>query len=180
MRPSINVIDLDKTLIPYDSFRVLVMDRIKRLNVNVIFWTFLRVIRFDNQYSFKCKVTAFMEKRMSEEQIGKFVSVLLKDIDRRVMNEITTYGDEDQINILLSASPDFYVSRMIKELGWRGQGSYFDSERNFYHLYGEQKISWLIERFPPQQYNYNLAISDSSTDDELLNMFKNKIKWISH
>jgi len=179
MKRRINVIDLDKTLIPYDSIRTLVIREISRLNLEVIFIVLMRMTRILNQYQFKSRLIKSIKRKRDISYFDNFAKELFQDIDNDVLNLVKNATDSNTSNILISASPDFYVSALIKLLEWDGTGSYFDQFDNFHHLYGKGKIEYLIKKYPPHSYDYHLSVSDSSTDDELLNLFKIGKKWIS-
>jgi phosphoserine phosphatase len=179
MKPRINVIDLDKTLIPYDSFRVLIIREISIFNLDVIFIVFKRMLRILNQYQFKSRLIESMRLKRDIGYFDSFAKELFMDIDNDVLSLVKNETNSNTRNILISASPNLYVSALIKLLEWNGSGSYFDENDNFQHLYGKGKIEYLIEKYPPQSYDYHLSVSDSITDDELLNLFKIGKKWIS-
>lgn len=179
MKSRINVVDLDKTLIPFDSFRVLVMREMSRLNFQVIFIVLMRTTRILNQYQFKSRLIKSIEKKRGISYFDNFAKELFQEIDQDVLKLVMNATDPNTSNILISASPDFYVAALIKLLEWEGTGSYFDQFDNFHHLYGKGKIEYVLKKYPPQIYDYHLSVSDSSTDDELLNLFKIGKKWIS-
>ena len=174
----INVIDLDKTLISYDSFRVLVMREIKTGRTYVIWITFLRIVRLLPSGKYKEKVAKYLQKTHNKTYFENFAATLYNNIDKEVLQLIDNYTETGTINILLSASPNFFVKYLIERLAWRGSGSFIDKENTFVHLYRKEKINWLAHHYTSDRYDYNFAISDSSTDDELLSLFQESIKWI--
>lgn len=178
MKRAINVIDLDKTLIPYDSFRVLIKKEILKFNFPIIFLTFFRILKIQSSEDYKRKVTLIIGKKYNLLFFKEFAKSIYMDIDTEVLAEIQLETKEGTLNILLSASPNIYVKHLIDKLGWMGSGSYFDNSENFIHLYGKDKIKWLDTNYKMSEYVYNFAISDSSTDDELLSLFGRKLKWI--
>lgn len=173
----INVIDLDKTLINYDSFRFLIKNEIKRLNIKILFKTILRVLKVHDATLFKKNISKILEQK-EHRCFDEFALHLYKTINQDVFKLIQDETDDNTINILVSASPNVYVLPLIKMLQWQGSGSYFDTKGVFIHLFEENKINWLKENFNQSDYIYNFAISDSSTDDKLLEMFIKKKKWI--
>lgn len=175
----INVIDLDKTLIPYDSFGKLIKNEVKELKLKVIYLTILRVLRLISLEIYKGKITLWLEKNHDKKFFEKLAENIYTDINLEVLKEVNKVSDKETINVLLSASPDVYVKYLIKELDWVGSGSYYDNN-NFIHLHGKGKINWIKKNFPEDKFKYQLAISDSATDDDLLKMFKKEIKWILH
>lgn len=177
MKKKINVIDLDKTLIPYDSFRVLVKKEIFKFNLRIILFTKLRILRIISLEKYKGYIIPLIEKKYDDSFFKEFALSLYRDMDSLVLKEVQKETDNNTINILLSASPDFYVKHLIEELKWQGKGSYFDNSDKFLHLYGSSKISWVKGNYDESEFEYNMAISDSSTDDKLLTLFQRKIKW---
>lgn len=178
MKRKINVIDLDKTLIPYDSFRILVKKEVLNFNWDIIGYTLFRVLRLMSLEKYKEKIIPVIDEKYDDSFFNDFAINLYKDLDSRVLKEIQDETDENTINILLSASPNFYVKYLVEDLKWLGAGSYFNNAGKFIHLHGKGKISWVKSNFNENEYHYNLAISDSSSDDNLLNLFQKKIKWI--
>lgn len=179
MKKKINVIDLDKTLIPYDSFRLLAIEEIKKGNMKVIIITLLRVIRLISLKKYKEIAIQTLDKKYDKYFFKEFALKLYKDIDSIVLKKILDETDDNTINVLLSASPDLYVKYLINKLNWIGSGSYINDSGIFIHLHGNQKRNWIKKKYYFRDYNYNLAISDSPSDDNLLDLFKIKIKWMA-
>jgi len=175
----INVIDLDKTLIPYDSFRVLIIREIKKIDVFLIGITVSRLLKFIASEQYKKRVSQYLQKKYSDEFFKKFANELFNDIDKKVLQLIQSHTQKDTLNILLSASPNFFVKHLIKKLEWSGSGSY-NSDGTFVHLYSSNKIQYLFHNYNSKDYDYNFAISDSSSDDELLSLFRENKKWVNH
>lgn len=180
MKKKINVIDLDKTLIPYDSFRLLVKKELFKFDLYVIRLTIARVFRLILAHEFKFKLVNYFRTKHKDEFFKKFVDVIYKDVNPEVIKLVEKEADNNTINILLSASPNLFVKYFIQKLGWVGSGSYIDNDRKFVHLYGREKVNWLLRTYKSDNFNYNFAISDSSSDDQLLALFNKHIKWTSH
>ena len=90
------------------------------------------------------------------------------------MSIIEKHSGKEHTNILLSASPNDYVSKLAAKLGWIGVGTDFVNG-NFVHYFGENKVSYILNEYPSDKYKYNFAISDSSSDEALLNLFSTKV-----
>lgn len=178
MKTKINVIDLDKTLIPYDTFRKFIMIQIKKMRMDVMLITLSRLSRLISQEAFKMKIIQWSENNCSSDFIDGFVTSIIEDIDARVYEKVLEETDSETTNVLVSASPDFYVQIIIDRLNWKGRGSFINSKGSINHLFGKNKILWVKENYPESEYDYNMSISDSSSDDELLKLFKKEIKWI--
>jgi phosphoserine phosphatase len=174
MKKRINVIDLDNTLIPFDSFRKLVFKEIFKCNVKIIIISFLRFLRLISDDNFKKDIIDILDKRPSISKLyANFAEVIFKKINYDVLSLIETNTTKDRaINILCSASPNEYVQIIANRLGWVGSGSgYYDSK--FINMYGENKKIFIKKKYPSDKYIYNFSISDSKSDLDLLKMFDN-------
>jgi len=108
---------------------------------------------------------------------NEIIRKMQDSINPQVMECILANMSDDVVTIICSASPDAYVKRFAHELGWEGQGSYFDKDGKFHHLYGSGKIKFLQEAYPPEHYHYHFSISDSESDLGLLAIFDHKILY---
>ena len=177
MKKKINVIDLDKTLLPYDSFRVLVKKEIKSLNIFVGLVTLLRILRLIGPFQYKEMISKHLKKKKSEEYFISFANSLIPDFDKRLISIIDSKTDSNTTNVLLSASPHLYVRYLIKKLAWKGTGSYFNDDNKFIPIFGDKKISWLKKNFSDKSYLYNYSVSDSKSDLKLLKLFTESDLW---
>lgn len=174
----LNVIDLDGTLIPFDSFALYYKIFLKRVRYTPELFTagLLRKGRLISRAGFaRWVLNATSNDPDIEEVYKKIIQRMHASINVKVMDSIRAQIADDTVTIICSASPDAYVKRFARELGWEGQGSYFDQEGNFRHLYGVGKINYLHETYPPGQYHYHFSISDSESDIGLLAIFEHKI-----
>jgi len=173
----INVIDLDNTLVNFDTFRELVLREIKKGKFTVISLTFLRIARLISASNFKKSVQIYLLKNYPKSFFTDYAAEIYRQINPEVMELVNQNTDKATINILLSASPNDYVQPLFEKLKWQGSGSFFDEKNDFHHLYGNEKVSWLEKFYPEIEYQYNFAISDSKTDREMLELFKEKLYW---
>jgi len=169
----INVIDLDNTLIPFDSFRYFVLEKIKSGNLTVFFYTFLRKLNLMSAGLYKYRIIHATKLEINKEALSNITNNILESLNNEKMYIIQENTDTNTENILCSASPDAYVKKVAEALGWEGYGS-GDYENKFYHMYGQNKLKFLKTKFPQSEYAYNFAMSDSETDLELLKYFR---KW---
>lgn len=174
----LNAIDLDKTLIDYDSFRVLCLKQVRALRFFPTLWVILRLLRLLSLEGFKRKMQSWVESHVPPTALKAFSDELYADLNTKVTALIDEHSEAETLNVLISASPNDYVKELVEKLGWEGSGSYFDKNGNYHHLYGIQKTAWLLANYPKDKYQYNMAISDSETDRPLLDLFKTPIKWI--
>lgn len=172
MSQKINVIDLDNTLIPFDSFRRLVFIQILHFDIRILVISLLRFFRFINMSEFKRLTINALEARKGNHVIyNKISNIILNNINKDVILLINRNSEErETINILCTASPNLYVRLVADKLGWIGCGSgYYDGR--FIHMYGIKKLNFIKKKFPKEEYTYNYAISDSNSDMDLLKMF---------
>ncbi len=167
----INVVDLDNTLIPFDSFRLYAINKIKSGNIGIIKYSILRKLRLISAADYKRSVLLHTKLLDNTEEIDRIMVNILNSINQNVLKIIDEHSDNETINILCSASPDAYVKKVAKHLHWIGYGSYFN-DKDFYHMWGENKLQFIETRYPSSEYIYNFAISDTNCDLELLMMFK--------
>ena len=166
----INVIDLDNTLIPFDSFRFLVLEEIKRLNVIVIILTVFRKLRIIKLANYKCLIINALKLDENVDSLELISEKIVQSINKIIMEKAKQHCNENTLNILCSASPEVYVKIVAQKLGWVGYGSHF-VEKQFYHMYGANKVEFIKTKYPTKDYNYNFAISDSESDLGLLKLF---------
>jgi len=177
----INVIDLDKTLIPFDSFRRYIFKNIRLSSffpvLAILLFRKLRILKLG---IFK-KTIITLHRRNSNYPalMVEYAAELHKSINGKVMETIKSHTDDQTLNILVSASPDDYVKELSKTLGWASIASTLQDDE-FMHAYGSNKIAFLESRFDPDMYIYNFAISDHDTDDELLTLFSKKAKLVKN
>lgn len=180
MKYKINVIDFDCTLIAYDSFRKLILQEIKHVNILIIFLTFFRKIKLISSTNYKKIIYICLKNKFNKKYFVDYARILNSHIDNNIISLVNTKTDPDTVNVLLSASPDLYVKEIIKILKWHGSGSHFNKEGEFVHMYKEEKIKWLDKKYNKNNYEYNFAISDSVNDQKLLSLFKESVLLTSH
>ena len=167
----INVIDLDNTLIPFDSFKFLVIEEMKKMNIIVIILTILRKMRLIKLANFKYLITTKLRLVDNQDKLNQICDKISELMSEVILEKVNKYSGEDTMNILCSASSEEYVKIIAEKLGWEGYGSHFVGNF-FFHMYGTNKADFIKSKFPQKDYIYNFAISDSETDLELLKLFK--------
>lgn len=169
----LNIIDLDKTLIPFDSFRYYLLNLLWSIHFyRIIPLIFKRILKLSNETNFKESV---VERARKVKNYNKLL-LKIKDesmfkINEDVLNLIRNNSDSNTINVICSASPRDYVRYISDELGWKCLASDF-IENNFVNMKGSNKIKYLRKFFPESEYSYNYSVSDSRDDLELLKLFK--------
>ena len=58
-----------------------------------------------------------------------------------------------------------------------GSRGYIDKEDKFHHIYAGKKVQWVRDNYDEKHFIYNMTISDSDTDKELLELFGKGIHW---
>ena len=170
MKKEINVVDLDRTLIPFDSVRRLTI--LNLYDIRILKLVAKRVLRQIDKMKFKKYVMAVLyKKKWGEKRIYEFVDYLYKNIDQNIFQNIQRNASRQTIIILLSASPDVYVSLLATKIGWIGYGSVLESG---IEMYGINKLMFLNKKYPDASYVYKFSISDSISDLPLLKQFE---KW---
>ena len=172
----INVIDLDNTLLPYDSFRkfIFIFLQNKQSAFLVLVLIILRKLRLLNSSNFKKRVIERGRKVNNyNDKMKEFSDQLFEDIDNSIIETVRSYTDSDTINILCTASPEDYIKRIAELLGWECVASQLDSEKNYFiHMHGRRKVETIRKLYPEDKFRYNFSISDSRSDEELSMAFE--------
>lgn len=171
----INVIDLDGTLIPYDSFREYVFLFLSNYKTSFLIsiLVILRITRVLNAAQFKKWIILTARRVANYDSIMKrFAERISEDLDQSTLSHVQEYTNSNTVNILCSASPEDYLVHLSQLLDWQYKGSYFRADTEFVNLYGREKVQALEQTFPCSQYQYYFAISDSESDEHLLRKFK--------
>ena len=175
----INVIDLDNTLLPYDSFRKYILNflRNKQFTLHILPLIILRKLRLLNSSAFKKRVIERSRKVDNyNDKMKEFSDQLFADIDNSIIETVKNYTDSETINILCTASPEDYVNHLAELLGWPYVASQLDSDKNhFVHMHGRRKVETIRKLYPEDRFRYNFAISDSQSDKELLMAFESYV-----
>lgn len=170
----INAVDLDKTLIPFDSFRYLVLTHLKEkcFFTPVMLSLLSRKMRLIGSPEFKFKVLDYFRKDPKyEKKLSDLACKLVPQIRPDVLESIERETDDRTTNVLISASPADYVKLVAKEMGWAWIASEIVNNK-FIHCHGLKKKELILLHYPHEKYEYNFAISDSPSDLPLLKMFK--------
>lgn len=170
---NIIVVDLDETLLPFDTMRYLTYRHI--FIPQVIYYIAIRKIRLISSYVFKEKLMKLLLRIRGDRYFEVFVDEINSKIDSEILNKIFYHQNSQTQIILLSASPDYYVSKIAQKNNWVGFGSTFKklgNKKNL-HLYGVEKLKFILKYYPQQMFSYKYAVSDSDSDIELLKRFEN-------
>jgi phosphoserine phosphatase len=176
MRQKVNVIDLDKTLLPYDSltrYALRFMFGWRNL-VPFICYSLLRVTGIMPRDKYLKKI--WVRARKVDDyanRVRRFSDSLYQDINPSILNFVLENTEESTTNILCTASPEDYVQHLSERLSWKHMCSTLDDTGgSFLHMFGEHKIAALQRHYPSEEYDYHLAISDGRSDLTLLKLFE--------
>lgn len=174
MKTAIHVIDLDKTLLQIDSLRWMTFQLIRRYPFGICWLIGKRILHFLSASEFSRQVDMYLTT-IPESQLDQWVSLLWHTHQNApVINLINKFKDADTQIIVCSASPHLYVLKLAKQLGFVGYGSGYHNAGKYTHLFGAAKYNFITEKYPQEQYYYQMAISDSLFDKSLLDAFEHK------
>lgn len=166
----LNVIDLDHTLLSIDSFRCFIL---KHGGARVFMPLARRLLRRTDTAAFAREMCAALQDKLEDTAlVGCFARSLRAKINRTVWERIQAEICPYDVTLLVSASPEEYVSEFAVLLGFaagfgtRGRGE------AFFHCRAGNKITCVQEAYPPEAYEYHFSISDSRDDLDLLRLFK--------
>jgi phosphoserine phosphatase len=167
----INVIDLDNTLIPYDTLRKYILLKIRKGDLHILVCTLFRKIRIINTSKYSELVFKSVAA-CDEDFLNRFIKEQYANIDFGVLNIVKKHcpANQETINIVCSASPSNYVKPIAELIGCIGIGSEY-RYGEYFHMYGNKKKYTILQRFPKDEYLYNFAISDSLSDMDLMLCF---------
>lgn len=171
---TLNVIDLDGALLPYDSARrfvwlLLGRPRILAQVVQICILTFLG--RIDARTFLEKVLRSARSFEDQDQRMRVFAERLYRDLDPAILERVREETDEDTVNVLCTAAPEDYVKYLAKHLAWQYVCSTLEEGSRLVRMYGDYKLAAIERAYPREQYRYNFAISDSASDDRLLAAF---------
>lgn len=176
MKKKINVIDLDNTLLPYNSWAKFVMVFLSnwRCFFPIIYYSLLRGVGMLSRGMYQRNLLRVIRKIHGYEDTAKtFGEALFQDVRPPLVRFIMENTDEATVNVLCTASPEDYVKYLSKKLGWRYVSSTLDQDdTHFIHMFRERKIVAISQEYPLKDFDYHLAMSDDRGDLELLKLFE--------
>jgi phosphoserine phosphatase len=176
MKKKINVIDLDNTLLPYNSWAKFVMVFLSnwRCFFPIIYYSLLRGFGMLSRSMYQRNLLRVIRKIHGYENIAKtFGEALFQDVRTPLVRFIEKNTDEATVNVLCTASPEDYVKYLSKKLGWRYVSSTLDQGgTHFIHMFRERKIVAIQQEYPLNDFDYHLAMSDDRGELGLLKLFE--------
>ncbi len=173
----LNVVDLDQTLIPFDSLRTFIL---RNLNLRVAALLLQRKLGRLSRTEFAARIARHLASVLDDgAAMDRLADTLAAQRDPEVVAQLEAASDAQTVNALVSASPEAYVSRVAARMGLVGLGSHWRGGE-YFHCYGPNKLVYLRERYPPDAFTYHFAISDSDSDAELLALFEVGVLWTPH
>lgn len=173
----LNVVDLDDTLLPYDSLNEYIGCFIRKPKqfVPLIFILAMRKLRLINKSSFLRLIMGVCRKAADYNTIMKSLAKnCCANLDQDVLTLVHKWTDNSTILVLCTASPSDYTKYIADYLGWKLLASDLN-DRGFVHMSASNKIKHVNDQYPPGLYDYNFAISDSICDNDLLLRFNNYV-----
>ncbi len=158
MKPNLTIVDLDHTLLTMDSMRLLTLRHLR--TPRVLLFVILRVLRLIPRHQLNEHfVRHFSRYFPNDTAVNDFCDELIRHIDPLIMERIR---QENAAALILSASPENYVTALAARLGMQGAGSHVGEDGRFFYCSGENKASYLRRFFP--DHHYGLGIGDSADD----------------
>lgn len=166
----LNVIDLDHTLLSIDSFRFFIL---KHGGARLFMPLARRLLKRTDAAAFAQEMCAALQDKLEDAALVEgFARNLRTKINHAVWEHIQAETFKDDVTVLVSASPEEYVSKFAELLGFavgfgtRGRGE------TFFHCRASNKIACVQNTYSPDAYEYHFSISDSRDDLDLLRLFK--------
>jgi phosphoserine phosphatase len=157
------VFDLDGTLIDYDSFGVLVHAELRRSPKLFAAATVRRAHLMSRSRFAEIAHRALKSQISSPANSGLIGEIVTSVVaERRVVVE--QWRVEGAYLVLLSASPEDYVSEVGASLGFHAaHGSHWENG-SYRHLHGVAKLRFLEQNYPRSQWRWVYAVADSPHD----------------
>lgn len=171
-KKKIAVFDLDGTLLKGDSLRALALQQIPTCP-SIIYAVIKRKFLNKSRAEMAENLHHAMKKVFTcPEKLNKIVNRLADKISLERFAVVQNWERQGAKTVLLSASPHDYVSPLAKRISMNyGFGSQWSN--NFYnHLFASAKLAFLESRFPKNNWEWAFAMSDSTSDNNLLKKFK--------
>ncbi|MBO6306301.1 MAG: haloacid dehalogenase-like hydrolase [Paludibacteraceae bacterium] len=150
--------DFDKTLVPYDSFRRYLKFLLRLRPVRVGALLVLRRIRLISSANLKARVTRMVvQSAVLTHETKHFAQRLIYDVK---MPQRATKGG---VVLIISASPYIYM-HLIADLLQCELLCSDSRDGQYIEMYGTTKADYLERLYPPQDYSYVYAASDSESD----------------
>ncbi|MFA6922759.1 MAG: hypothetical protein WC223_00760 [Bacteroidales bacterium] len=178
----INAIDLDDTLLKTNSFKEYYLMFLFKSNFKIFlclsFFGLLRKLNVINKSVFFVNLVYCCRKYKNYNiKILKLTENVLLKINQEVFTLIKNNIDENTICVICTNSPSDYVVNIAKYFNWEYLASELNNKTNeFIFMDGENKKKYLLNKYPKENYLYNFAVSDSSDDDVMLDLFSKSIK----
>ncbi|HVQ00268.1 MAG TPA: haloacid dehalogenase-like hydrolase [Candidatus Thermoplasmatota archaeon] len=176
MSKKLNVIDLDNTLLPYNSWGKCVMEFLQRPRcfMPIIYYSLLRGFGLLSRGMYQKSLLGVIRKTPDYEDIMRtFGESLYEDVCTPLLRFVQEETDEGTVVVLCTASPEDYVKYLSAKLGWQYVSSTLDQDlTHFNHMFREKKITAIQQRYPRKDYDYHLAMSDDRKDFGLLKLFE--------
>lgn len=165
------VFDLDKTLIPYDSFNELLRRRAAK-KPRLLILAAARKAGLMGRTRFAASAHQALRRELADTDI---VNSIAEGIEKRLTTHARTtiarWRDAGAYLVLFSSSPQEYVEAVGKRLSFDEAFGSTWREGRYLHLHGAAKLRLLDEKFPADRWKRTFAIADHPSDRPLLSAF---------
>jgi phosphoserine phosphatase len=175
----LNVIDLDDTLLPYDSLNEYIKCFLRkpRQFLPLASIITIRKMRLIDKALFLRLIMKICRKATKYDSIMQSLArQCCQNICKEVLEIVGSFTDASTKLVLCTASPADYTKHIAGHLGWELLASEL-SKGDFIHMHGAMKIKQVNAQYPRSRYQYHFAISDSTQDYELLKQFNNYLLY---
>ena len=165
------VFDLDGTILVNDSFKMLIKELVIS-NPLVLYYSSLRKASIIERERFAEIIHRTLIQKLNDEKfIDFFTDKLLNYLNTNTISRLNYWKTRGVSTLLLSASPNEYVTIFGKKLEFDFvMGSHW-SNKKYFHLYGKNKITFINSNYSNEEWDRCYAISDSESDLEFLKLF---------
>lgn len=157
MRP-LYAYDFDKTLVPYDSFRIYLLHLLKLRPLTISGLLVFRKLKLISSCQLKAYITKMVERsRILQRDAKRFAYRIYYDV------QVPIDMPKDAMVLLISASPSIYMKYIAEAATWFLLCSDYVGEK-YIEMYGVTKAEALRKQYPATDYDYIYAASDSESD----------------
>jgi phosphoserine phosphatase len=165
------VFDLDGTLIPYDSFGRIVRGSLAA-HPQLIAAGLARKAGLISRAGFARMAHRRLICGLGSDALQRIADGVAADVISARRRLIGDWRAKGTFVVLMSASPDEYVTLAGRALGFdASHGSEFRGTE-YLHLYGRNKLDFLDQYYPSEAWRRVFAIADSPSDRALLAAFE--------
>jgi phosphoserine phosphatase len=173
-RQPLVVLDLDGTLVPYDSLRRYCFCLLRTsARWEVLNALLRRAIKLDSAVDLLDRLDKAVRSLHGVQAFHqRFAENLRCDMLPDVLSFVRGAVTLDARVVLCSASPEAYVLPLSKAMNWECVASGRRADGKMVRVHGVKKLEHVLRAFPPQLYSYDVALADAVSDIPLLIQFE--------